>query len=130
MPRITAEAIAPPTPCTKRAAISIAAVCAAPHSSEARVKTQPGEEDALAADQVAEPARQQQQAAERDQVGVDHPGQADREKPRSLWIVGSATFTIVWSRMIISIPAQSTTRASQRERADGVAVDHGSPPGS
>jgi hypothetical protein len=37
------------------------------------------------------------------------------EKPKSFWIAGRATFTIVASRMIISIPADSTTRASQRE---------------
>src|SRR6185295_12396739 len=43
----------------------------------------------------------------------------DCEKPRSLWIEGSATFTIVWSRMIISIPAQRTTRAIQRLRSLG-----------
>src|SRR5919108_5940383 len=36
---------------------------------------------------------------------------------------GSATFTIVWSRMIISIPTQSTTSAIQRSRsAPGEAV--------
>ena len=34
-----------------------------------------GEEDPLAPDEVAEPAGQQQQAAERDQERVDHPGQ-------------------------------------------------------
>src|SRR6266511_2394841 len=39
----------------------------------------------------------------------------DCEKPRSLWIEGSATFTIVASRTIISIPAHRTTRASHRE---------------
>src|SRR5713101_6138811 len=39
----------------------------------------------------------------------------DCVKPRSLWIEGSATFTIVASRTIISIPAHRTTRASQRE---------------
>ncbi len=37
---------------------------------------QAGHEDALAADQVAEPAGQEQQAGESDQVGVDDPGQA------------------------------------------------------
>src|SRR5579859_4333644 len=35
-------------------------------------------------------------------------------KPRSRWIDGRATFTIVWSRTIISIPAHRTTRAIQR----------------
>src|ERR1700709_1376828 len=46
----------------------------------------------------------------------------DCEKPRSLWMVGRATFTIVWSRMIISIPAHSTTSASQRARSAFAAV--------
>ena len=32
----------------------------------------------------------------------------DWENPRSLWIEGSATFTTVTSRTIISIPTQST----------------------
>jgi hypothetical protein len=39
MPRITAEVIAPPTPCTKRAPTSTALLPASPHSSEASVKT-------------------------------------------------------------------------------------------
>src|SRR5262249_13230094 len=38
------------------------------------------------------------------------------ENPRSFWIDGSATFTIVVSRTIISEPAQRTERASQRWR--------------
>jgi hypothetical protein len=37
---------------------------------------QADEEDAPLAEQVAQAAGQQQQAAERDQVGVDHPGEA------------------------------------------------------
>src|SRR5215218_6234145 len=36
------------------------------------------------------------------------------EKPRSAWIEGSATFTIVASRTIISMPAHRTYSASQR----------------
>ena len=39
MPRMTAQVSAPPTPWTKRAAISISWVCATAHSSEAAVKT-------------------------------------------------------------------------------------------
>src|ERR671923_1027417 len=39
-------------------------------------------------------------------------------------MAGSATFTIVWSRMTISIPAHRTTRANQREsRGRGVVID-------
>ena len=41
----------------------------------------------------------------------------DCEKCRSLWIDGSATFTMVWSRMIIRKPAHSTTSATQRRRS-------------
>ena len=44
------------------------------------------------------------------------------------WIVGRATFTIVWSRMIINIPAHRTTRASQRESRVRVVI--GLPPES
>jgi hypothetical protein len=65
---------------------------------------QAGEEDPPAADEVAEPAGEQQQAAEGDQVGVDDPGEVRLREPRSSWMAGSATFTIVVSRMIISIP--------------------------
>src|SRR6202012_46796 len=42
----------------------------------------------------------------------------DWEKPRSVWILGRATFTIVASRTIMSMPAQRTTRAIQRERSE------------
>ena len=45
---------------------------ASPQAAEASVKSgEAGEEDALAADEVAEPAREQQQRAEGDQVGVE-----------------------------------------------------------
>src|SRR5206468_2472228 len=44
------------------------------------------------------------------------------EKPRLSWIEGSVTFTIVTSRTIISIPAQSTYRAAQRARSSVVVV--------
>ena len=44
------------------------------------------------------------------------------EKPRSSWIDGSATFTIVASRTIISMPAQSTYSAAQRVRSVLVSV--------
>ena len=67
---------APPTPWTKRAPISISWLCATAQSSEAAVKTaEADQEDSPLADQVAEPAGEQQQAAERDQVGVDDPGE-------------------------------------------------------
>ena len=62
-------------------------------ATEATVKTaRPARKMPRRRDQVAEPAGEQQQAAERDQVRVDDPGEARLEKPRSSWIEGSATF--------------------------------------
>ena len=81
IPRITAEVIAPPTPCTKRAATSTTRLWAsAAQQRGAREQRDAREEDAPAADQVAEAAGQQQQAAERDQVGVDDPREARRRE--------------------------------------------------
>ena len=77
MPRPTAEAIALPTPCRKRAAISTAGVLGdAGQQRGGGEHRGAGQEHALAAEQVAEPPGQQQQAAERDQVGVDDPAEA------------------------------------------------------
>src|SRR3954467_9435854 len=118
MPRITAEVIAPPTPCTNRAPTSIAWLCASPHASEASVKT-------------ARPARKiprRETRAPRRPASSSSPPKAiryalttharlDAENPRSSWIDGSATFTTVTSSTIISMPAHSTTRAIQRERS-------------
>jgi hypothetical protein len=39
MPRMTAEVIAPPTPCTKRADTSMVGLSDTPHTSEASVNT-------------------------------------------------------------------------------------------
>ena len=76
MARITAELTAPPMPWTKRAPISIGCAKEAPQSTDAPVKiARPTMIDALAAEQVAHPAREQQQPAERDQVRVDDPRQ-------------------------------------------------------
>ena len=73
----TAEVSAAAAPWAKRAPISIASLwaSAADHRSDDE-GGEADEEDALAAEEVAEPAGEQQQAAEGDQVAVDHPGQA------------------------------------------------------
>ena len=77
IPRITAEVIAPPAPCTNRAAISISWLCASPHSADATVNTaSPIMKIALPAHEIAQTPRQEQQAAERDQVRVHDPGKA------------------------------------------------------
>ena len=51
------------------------ALCDRAQERCAREHREPGEEHAPLADQVAEPAGEQQQAAEGDQVGVDDPGE-------------------------------------------------------
>ena len=72
--RITAEATAPPIPWTKRPAISIPwLVEAAAEDRGGGEQDEPGEEDFLAPDEIAHPPGEQQEAAEGDQVGVDHP---------------------------------------------------------
>ena len=77
-----------------------------------------GEEHALAPDEVAEPAGQQQQAAERDEERVDDPGQVRlAEVEVAAGSTGSATFTIVTSSTIISCARQTTTSVAQRRRS-------------
>ena len=47
-----------------------------PHSAEeTREQRHASEKDLLAADEVTQPPRQEQQAGVGDQIGVDHPGQ-------------------------------------------------------
>jgi hypothetical protein len=96
-------------PCRKRAPISMPCVCATAHSSEAKVKT-------------ARPIRKTRRWPIRSPRRPDssrRPPKAIRyalttharllwENSRSDWIEGSATFTIVASSTIMSIPTQST----------------------
>src|SRR2546429_4412284 len=47
----------------------------------------------------------------------------DWEKPRAYWIEGSATFTMVWSRITMRTATHSTISASQRRRSRTAAGD-------
>jgi hypothetical protein len=123
MPRITADVMAPPTPCTNRAPMSISCVWATPHSSEAAVKTvrpivnmrlRPMRSPRRPASSSSPPKAMR--------YALTTHARLDWEKSRSLWIEGRATFTIVWSRMIMRKPAQSTTSATQRSRSEVWAV--------
>ena len=71
--------------------------------------------------QVAEPSAEQQEAAEREHVGVHDPGQRGLARsPGRRWIDGSATFTIVVSSTIISIAeAQHDQRQPARAACHG-----------
>ena len=68
------ETSAAPSPWRPRARISIVSPVASAQSSEAPVKSdEPGEEHALASDQVAGAPAEQQEAAEQQRVRVDDP---------------------------------------------------------
>src|SRR4051794_13724525 len=118
MPRITADVIAPPTPCTKRAPTSIAWLCASPQAREARVNT-PRPARKIPRREIRSPSRPASSSRPPKAIRYALTTQArlDAENPRSSWIEGSATFTTVTSSTIISMPAHSTTRAIQRERS-------------
>ncbi len=117
MPRLTAEAIAPPAPWANRAAISIGWLTDTPHSSEATMKTaRPARKTRLPP--IRSPSRPASSSRPPNAIRYAFTTQAspDEEKPRSRWIAGSATVTMVPSRMIIIIAAQSTVSASARGR--------------
>ena len=72
-----ATSSAAPSPCSERKAISEASDQASPSSSELTVNSdQAGHEEPPAAEQVGQPAAEQEHAAEEDRVGGDHPLQA------------------------------------------------------
>ena len=109
IPSTTAEVSAPPAPWMKRAPISISWLCAVAHSSDA-------------AEKIATPIRNTRLRPMRSPsrpASRSRPPNAIRyalttharllcEKPRSCWMEGSATFTIVASSTIISTPMHST----------------------
>ena len=88
---------------------------ASPFRSEATVKTTtPARKTPLPADQVAGAAAEEQEAAEDQRVGVDDPLQVGLgDIFSSVWIDGSATFTIVASRMTMNCARQTRQRTSQ-----------------
>jgi hypothetical protein len=68
-------------------------------------------------DDVTDPPGQQQQPPNAIRYALTTQARPDPEKPRSLWIDGSATLTTVTSSTIISTPVHSTYSASQRFRS-------------
>src|SRR3954470_7832183 len=117
MPRITAEVIAPPTPWTKRAPTRISWLSATPHSTEAAVKIARPTMNTPRRE-IRSPSRPANSSSPPNAIRYALTTQArlDCEKSRSRWIDGSATFTTVASRTIISIPVQRTISAIQRDR--------------
>ena len=109
MPRMTAEVIAPPTPWAKRAPTSTSWLPARPQARDAATK-RPRPERNTSLRLTRSPRRPARSSSPPKGMRYALTTQArlDPEKPRSLWIEGSATFTIVPSRMIMSIPTQRT----------------------
>ena len=94
------ETSAPPSPCSPRGRMS--------HVSAGRERAEEAgdgeedearDEDALAAEQVGARPPSSRKPPNEQRVGVDHPLEVAWENPRSAWIDGSATFTIVASRI-------------------------------
>ncbi len=117
MPRLTAEAAAPPAaPWTNRAATSTGWLTARPQASDATVNSsRPARKTRLP------PTRSPSRPASSSSPpkAIRYPftthSRLVAENPRSRWIGGSATVTMVPSRMIIKVTAQSTASASQRD---------------
>ena len=79
----TAETTAPPRPCTARAATSSALRASRGRSERGeREERDPAEEEPPVAEEVAEPAAEQQEAAEGEQVGVHDPGERGLARSR------------------------------------------------
>ncbi len=116
MPRLTAEAIAPPAPWTNRATTSTGWLSARPQASDASVnRTRPATKTRLPP--TRSPSRPT--SSSRPPKAIRYPftthSRPVAENPRSRWIDGRATVTMVPSRMIIKVTAQSTASASQRD---------------
>ena len=116
MARITAELTAPPMPWMKRAAISIGWLNERPQRSDAAVnKARPARKTRL------RPTRSPTRPASRSRppnairYALITQARPDWVKPRSRWMDGSATLTMVMSTTISRKPVQSTSSESQRE---------------
>src|SRR6266571_3375642 len=123
MPSATAELIAPPIPCTNLAATSIAGLTDSPHSSEAAVNTA-RPQIRMRLRPMRSPSRPASSSSPPNAIryAFTTHARSDCVKPRSLWIDGRATLTMVPSRMIIRIPAHRTNNASHRRSSLDVEI--------
>ena len=113
--RITDAWAAAPTPCRKRAKISIASLSASPHSRDARVKTTtPARKICLRPSRSPRRPVSSSRLPNVTRKALTTQVRPDWLKPRSCWIAGSATFTIETSSTIISCARQTTISAAQR----------------
>ena len=70
----------------------------------------PAEEGAAPAEQVPGPGAEQQEAAEGEDVGVEHPRQLAAREAEARWMWGRATLTMVVSSTTISWAVRMTNR--------------------
>jgi hypothetical protein len=116
IPRLTADAIAAPTPCRNRAATSIPAFTASPHSSEASVnRAMPATNTRFLPTRSPSRPASSSRPPKAIRYAFTTQGRLAGVKPRLSWIVGSATATMLPSKMTISMLVQSTISASRRD---------------
>ena len=85
-----------------------------------RERRERGQEHAAPSEEVGGLAAEEQEPAEREEVGVGDPGRARSPRsPRSAWMEGSATFTIVSSTSSMNCPRQTRTRICRRRSFGG-----------
>ena len=109
------ETIAAPSPCTARAAISQPGDCASPHASEATVNsTTPASSTRRRPSRSAARPPSSRQPPNVSTYALITHWRLSREKPRSLWIDGSATLTTVLSSTTMHCAVQTTSRTSVR----------------
>src|SRR5256885_1443781 len=115
--------IAPPSPCTARATISIPSDCARPQTSEAIVKsaTPTMNTRRLPSKSAARPARRRKPPKAIEYAVMTH-WRFSREKWRDRAIEGSATFTIETSRIVMKNAVATTARIRQRCGVERVLV--------
>ena len=111
--RAAGETSAAPSPCAPRATISHVSPFANPQSSDATVKsTRPARKTRLRP--IRSPARppSSRKPPKRSAYALTTHCRPDSDIPRSVWIDGSATFTIVASRITMNWARQTRTRTS------------------
>ena len=124
----TADTTAPPRPCTARAATSIPCDVESAQRSDAAVKRPIPltKRRRWPKRSPSRPPSSRKPPNVSRYAFTTHASEVS-EKPRSLLIDGSATFTIVVSRTIIRLPRQRTPSASQRVRESSAVIGPPSP---
>ena len=116
MARITAELTAPPTPWTNRAPISIGCANERPHNTEAPTKiARPIRKTRLRPRRSPTRPARRRRPPNAIRYALTTQASPDCEKPRSAWIDGNATLTIVMSTTISRNPVHRTISESHRE---------------